>query len=114
MKNKLNLIILFIFFSFCLIIFYKGLDNSNIYAPKIDEKKKIPIFKAKVLESNIYINSEKIFDQNEIDIVINLAAQAGVRYSLINPQKYISTNILGFTNILEESKRNNTGFDPKH
>ncbi|WP_280770900.1 NAD-dependent epimerase [Salipaludibacillus daqingensis] len=41
------------------------------------------------------------FDNEKIDVVINLAAQAGVRYSLENPQAYINSNILGFTNILE-------------
>ena len=41
------------------------------------------------------------------DIVINLAAQAGVRYSLKNPLAYINSNIIGFTNLLEISRRNN-------
>src|ERR1051326_2121066 len=44
---------------------------------------------------------ENIFKEHAIDIVINLAAQAGVRYSLINPGAYIQSNIVGFTNILE-------------
>ena len=44
---------------------------------------------------------KKIFDQNNFDIVINLAAQAGVRYSLENPKAYIDSNIVGFANILE-------------
>jgi UDP-glucuronate 4-epimerase len=44
---------------------------------------------------------EKIFSQNDIDIVINLAAQAGVRYSLENPYAYIQSNVIGFMNILE-------------
>ncbi len=44
---------------------------------------------------------ERIFDEHEIDIVINLAAQAGVRYSLQNPSVYINSNIVGFNNILE-------------
>jgi len=42
-----------------------------------------------------------IFKSNNINIVINLAAQAGVRYSLINPESYVKSNILGFLNILE-------------
>lgn len=41
------------------------------------------------------------------DVVINLAAQPGVRYSLKNPHSYISTNIVGFTNILECCRHNN-------
>ena len=45
-----------------------------------------------------------IFENNEIDQVIHLAAQAGVRYSISNPQLYIDTNITGFLNVLENSK----------
>ncbi|EAK0826898.1 NAD-dependent epimerase [Campylobacter fetus] len=44
---------------------------------------------------------QKLFEESSFDCVINLAAQAGVRYSLINPHAYINSNILGFTNILE-------------
>lgn len=44
---------------------------------------------------------EKIFTENKIDIVVNLAAQAGVRYSITNPDAYIESNIIGFYNILE-------------
>ncbi len=46
----------------------------------------------------------KIFETNKIKYVVNLAAQAGVRYSLINPRAYINSNILGFSNILELCK----------
>lgn len=44
---------------------------------------------------------EKIFSDNNIAIVVNLAAQAGVRYSITNPDTYIESNIIGFYNILE-------------
>lgn len=44
---------------------------------------------------------EKIFKENKTDIVVNLAAQAGVRYSITNPDAYIESNIIGFYNILE-------------
>ena len=44
---------------------------------------------------------EKLFYESNAKIVINLAAQAGVRYSLVNPRAYINSNILGFHNILE-------------
>src|SRR5690554_5047742 len=44
---------------------------------------------------------EKLFINNKIDYVINLAAQAGVRYSIENPDAYIKSNIIGFYNILE-------------
>jgi len=69
MKNKLNLSIIIIFLSFCFVIFYKGLNNSNTYIPKINDKKNIPIFKAKVFSSNNYIDSEKIFAENSYYIV---------------------------------------------
>ena len=48
---------------------------------------------------------ETIFKNHEIKCVINLAAQAGVRYSLINPKAYIDSNINGFFNILDLSKK---------
>jgi len=69
MKNKFNPIILFIFLSFCFVVFYKGLNNSNIYTPKINDEKNIPIFKAKDFNSNINIKSEKIFEENTYYIV---------------------------------------------
>lgn len=47
-----------------------------------------------------------IFNKNKIDIVVNLAAQAGVRYSIENPDAYIESNILGFYNILEACRHN--------
>ena len=69
MKNKTKLIILIIFLCFCFFIFYKGLDNSNIYMPNIKNQKDIPIFKAKDFNSNIYINSEEVFEKNVFYIV---------------------------------------------
>ena len=60
MKNKFNLSILVILLAFSFIVFYKGLDNSNTYTPKINYKKNIPVFKAKDFNSNIYIDSKKI------------------------------------------------------
>jgi UDP-glucuronate 4-epimerase len=54
------------------------------------------------LEDNI--NLEFFFTQQRFDTVVNLAAQAGVRYSLTNPHAYINSNIVGFTNILECSR----------
>ena len=44
---------------------------------------------------------DKLFDEHKFDIVVNLAAQAGVRYSIENPDVYIESNIIGFYNILE-------------
>jgi len=44
---------------------------------------------------------EDLFDSNDFDVVVNLAAQAGVRYSLTNPHAYVDSNLVGFVNILE-------------
>lgn len=49
---------------------------------------------------------EQIFEKYKPNIVVNLAAQAGVRYSIINPDAYIQSNIIGFYNILECCKKN--------
>ena len=73
MKNKLILFVIIIFLSFCFGIFYKGLDNSNTYAPKIKDKKNIPIFEAKDFNSSAYLNSEKIFEE-DIFYIINIWA----------------------------------------
>ena len=47
---------------------------------------------------------DKVFTDNNIDVVVNLAAQAGVRYSITNPDAYIESNLIGFYNILEASR----------
>ena len=44
---------------------------------------------------------ESLFKNNEFDVVVNLAAQAGVRYSIDNPHAYVESNLVGFVNILE-------------
>ena len=69
MKNKFSLFIIIIFLGFCFGIFYKGLDNKNTYAPKINDKKNIPIFQAKDFNSSTYLSSEKIFEEDTFYIV---------------------------------------------
>lgn len=49
-------------------------------------------------------NLDKLFATQKFDVVIHLAAQAGVRYSLTNPQAYVNSNIIGFTNIVESCR----------
>ena len=73
MKNKLSLFIVVIFLGFCFVIFYKGLNNSNTYSPKISSKKDMPIFDAKDFNSSIYLNSKKIFDE-DIFYIVNIWA----------------------------------------
>lgn len=51
----------------------------------------------------------KLFRDNKFDAVMNLAAQAGVRYSLINPQAYADSNLLGFVNLLEGCRHSKVG-----
>tara|TARA_A100001388_G_scaffold113058_1_gene83189 strand:+ start:4 stop:1023 length:1020 start_codon:yes stop_codon:yes gene_type:complete len=95
-----------------------GLDNLNNYydiklkKARIDELKKICtkfpsnfIFEKVSLEDKNLL--EDVFNQNEPEVVVNLAAQAGVRYSLENPSAYIQANMVGFGNILESCKKNN-------
>ena len=62
-----------IFLSFCFVVFYKGLNHSNTYTPKSNDKKNIPIFKAKDFNSNTFIRSEKIFEE-DIFYIVNIWA----------------------------------------
>ena len=73
MKNKFSLFVVVIFFSFCFVILYKGLNTPNNYTPKVNDKKNIPTFKAKDFYSNNYINSKKIFKE-DIFYIINIWA----------------------------------------
>ncbi len=54
---------------------------------------------------------DKLFAENRFDIVVNLAAQAGVRYSIENPDAYIQSNMIGFYNILEACRHSRDGID---
>lgn len=62
MKDKIFLIILILIFSTVFFIFYKGLQNSNIYTPKVEYKKNIPIFDAQIFDKKNRINSNQIFN----------------------------------------------------
>ena len=84
-----------------------GLDNLNDYyevslkEARLAQLKPYPGFRfvRSALEDRPTI--EKLFSDECFDMVVNLAAQAGVRYSLQNPHAYIDSNIVGFMNILE-------------
>ena len=52
---------------------------------------------------------DRLFSEGKFDIVVNLAAQAGVRYSISNPDAYIQSNLIGFYNILEACRHNPVG-----
>ena len=84
-----------------------GLDNLNdYYDPKL-KLARLEMLKSHQTFTFVkedLVNSEKlneIFEKHNPEIVVNLAAQAGVRYSIENPQVYINSNIIGFFNILE-------------
>ena len=94
-----------------------GIDNLNNYYDinlKIERNKLINLTssnsKGKWKFFNISIEDKnalkEVFEVEKPKIVINLAAQAGVRYSIQNPSAYIQSNIAGFNNILEECKKN--------
>tara|TARA_B110000483_G_C18149693_1_gene524913 strand:+ start:736 stop:1749 length:1014 start_codon:yes stop_codon:yes gene_type:complete len=87
-----------------------GIDNiNNYYDPKLKNSrlkilkkyKSFTFYKIDIQDEN---KLKKVFIKNKIKYVVNLAAQAGVRYSLINPKSYIDTNIVGFYNILNLSR----------
>jgi UDP-glucuronate 4-epimerase len=84
-----------------------GLDNLNDYydpalkRSRLDILDRYPGFRFFRLDLCDRASIETLFRDHPFDIVVHLAAQAGVRYSLINPRTYTETNITGFINILE-------------
>ena len=89
-----------------------GLDNLNNYYDVNLKMSRLAILKD--LDSFQFIeedltNKQKlnsIFTEQPIDYVVNLAAQAGVRYSLTNPHAYLESNLHGFLNVLEACRHN--------
>lgn len=94
-------------------IFVVGLDSLNdYYDPAIKEYRlsrlasvaiKYPQNQWLFVRGNIADRAlvDNLFAEHQFDVVVNLAAQAGVRYSITNPDAYIESNIIGFYNILE-------------
>jgi len=84
-----------------------GLDNINDYYDVTLKKDRLAQLEGKSgfsfhkLELADREGIAQLFTTQSFDVVVNLAAQAGVRYSLKNPHAYIDSNIVGFTNILE-------------
>ena len=93
-----------------------GLDNLNDYydvslkEARLEMLKKFDKFAfiKGDISDKVFLN--KLFDEYKFDIVVNLAAQAGVRYSIDHPDAYINSNIIGFYNILEACRHHM----PKH
>uniref|UniRef100_A0A7C4EJ79 NAD-dependent epimerase n=1 Tax=Fundidesulfovibrio putealis TaxID=270496 RepID=A0A7C4EJ79_9BACT len=90
-----------------------GLDNLNPYysvALKKDRLKMLQQHEQFTFVKEDLSDQEAIanlFSNNQFSHVVNLAAQAGVRYSLENPMAYVQSNIVGFTNLLEGCRHNN-------
>ena len=90
-----------------------GIDNLNNYYSvrlkkarlKILLKSKNFTFQKMDLENLKLLNN--LFKKNKFDCIFHLAAQAGVRYSIENPKKYIDSNIVGFFNIIELARKTN-------
>ncbi|WP_295809000.1 NAD-dependent epimerase [uncultured Apibacter sp.] len=87
-----------------------GIEKSDIEYNKLILSSKFQNFSFIKLNLEDKENIEKLFKKENFDKVVNLAAQAGVRYSLINPQAYINSNITGFLSILECCRK----YDIKH
>ena len=111
----------FIGFHLCKNLFKKknyvfGIDNLNSYYDlqlkndRLSILKKNQSFKFFKLDISDTVKLRNLFKKNNFDVVINLAAQAGVRFSIQNPKTYFESNILGFYNILFFSKE----FKVKH
>ena len=69
MQNKIFVTFLIIIFLFFFFIFYKGLQNSNIYTPNTSVEKDIPSFKIKIFDSNKIVNTESIFKKDKFYLV---------------------------------------------
>ncbi len=89
-----------------------GVDNLNPYYDVRLKKARLerltPFEKFSFFEIDLTDKQalENIFESTQFDVVVNLAAQAGVRYSLENPQAYVDANIVGFVNVLECCRHN--------
>ena len=89
-----------------------GLDNLNAYYdPKLKEARRAELEKLKgfrfvKLDLADRAGMAALFAEHRFPYVVHLAAQAGVRYSLIDPYAYVDSNLVGFTNILEGCRHN--------
>ena len=84
-----------------------GIDNLNDYydvnlkLKRLSLLKKYKLFSFKKVDISDLVALESLFNNYSPDKVVNLAAQAGVRHSLVNPHSYVQSNVSGFMNILE-------------
>ena len=84
-----------------------GIDNLNPYydvglkKDRLNNILSAPNFKFVKMDMADRSDMQELFNNNKFDVVVNLAAQAGVRYSIENPHAYVDSNLVGFVNILE-------------
>lgn len=94
-------------------VYVIGIDNMNDYYDVSLKEYRLNQIKSLHSENFRFIKSDisnrdyvfSLFEEYKPDIVINLAAQAGVRYSITNPDAYIQSNVIGFYNILEACRK---------
>ena len=92
-----------------------GIDNLNdYYSVALKEARlariaKNPNFRFHKLDIADRDGVAKLFSANQFDVVMNLAAQAGVRYSLVNPHAYVDANLVGFVNLMEGCRHSKVG-----
>jgi len=92
-----------------------GLDNLNAYYDvslkqhRLQQLEKLPGFEFRAIDLENREALASLFREHAIEKVVNLAARAGVRYSMENPTVYMTTNALGSLNLLEEMRRHNIG-----
>lgn len=84
-----------------------GIEEETIWSNQILSSSIFPNFKFSKIDITDRFQIERLFEREKFDIVINLAAQAGVQYSTQNPHSYIENNITGFINLIDASKQNN-------
>ncbi|WP_026751225.1 NAD-dependent epimerase/dehydratase family protein [Sediminibacterium sp. C3] len=83
-----------------------GINESDIHYNALTQSSRLPNYKFMKMDLEDAGGIMQLFQTEKFDLVINLAAQAGVRYSLENPKAYINSNIVGFLNILEACRYN--------
>lgn len=81
---------------------YYDVDLKEYRLSKLKKYSNFKFIKGSISDKEFLDN---VFNGNDIDIVVNLAAQAGVRYSIVNPDTYIESNIVGFYNVLEMCRK---------
>jgi UDP-glucuronate 4-epimerase len=93
-------------------IIIHGIDNFDPYTNKkfqnlrLKDLRKNKNFKFQKIDIRNFTAVKKLLKKNTFDYVYHFAASVGIRYSLVNPKKYVSNNIVGFFNLIENIRRN--------